>query len=75
MRRGTGMSLTQRQIERINFDLMVFLKEHASKEEMTKHITHAFSSEMDQQMLLDHVNNMLENDGEKVVDFFKHTGK
>lgn len=65
------MVVNEKQAARINLDLMVFLKENASKEEMVNHITRTFSSEIEEKTLLSHVQEMLENDGQKVVDFFK----
>ena len=65
------MVLNEKQAERINLDLMVFLKENASKEEIVNHIKRTFSSEIEERTLLSHVQEMLENDGQKVMDFFK----
>lgn len=65
------MLVNEKQAERINLDLMVFLKENASKEEMVNHIKRTFSSEIEENTLLSHVQEMLENDGQKVMEFFK----
>lgn len=65
------MLVNEKQAERINLDLMVFLKENASQEEMVNHITRTFSSEIEENTLLSHVQEMLENDGQKVMDFYK----
>lgn len=72
---GKQMVLNEKQAERINLDLMVFLKENASKEEIVNHIKRTFSSEIEERTLLSHVQDMLENDGQKVMDFFKSQHK
>jgi len=72
---GKQMILNEKQAERVNLDLMVFLKENASKEEIVNHIKRTFSSEIEERTLLSHVQEMLENDGQKVMDFFKSQHK